>query len=196
MVAIVDYNAGNITSVINALERIGAIAIVTSDKNKILSADKVIFPGVGEASSAMAELRKRDLIDLLKEIKKPFLGICLGMQLMNSFSEEGDTPLLGLTEAPIKLFPQKRGYKIPHVGWNTIKIDPTNPLFKGIKDNSYMYFVHSYYLPSCSYAIATTEYDDLTFTSALNKDNFFGVQFHPEKSGIVGERLLENFLCM
>lgn len=196
MVAVVDYNAGNIRSVLCALERLGADAVLTNKPEEILSADHVIFPGVGEASSAMAELENRDLISTLKHVTAPFLGICLGMQLMNAFSEEGNTSLLGLTDERVTLFPSGRGYKIPHVGWNTIEYDVSSPLFKGMKGDVYMYFVHSYYVPESKLAIAYTEYDEIKFTSALSKDNFFGVQFHPEKSGVQGERLLENFLCM
>lgn len=196
MVAVIDYNAGNVRSVCFALERLGASPVITSDPEAILSADHVIFPGVGEASSAMEELRKRELIPVLREVKAPFLGICLGMQLMNSFSEEGNTELLGLTGERVTLFPSGRGYKIPHVGWNTVNPKNSSPLFRGIPEGTYMYFVHSYYVPLCSEAAALSEYDGITFTSALEKDNFFGVQFHPEKSGVQGERLLENFLCL
>lgn len=196
MVAVIDYNAGNVRSVCFALERLGASPLITADPEVILSADHVIFPGVGEASSAMNELEKRNLVPVLKKVKAPFLGICLGMQLMNDFSEEGNTALLGMTGERVTLFPSGRGYKIPHVGWNTIKPMPECPLFKGIADDTYMYFVHSYYVPLCSEAAAVSEYDGIAFTSALAKDNFYGVQFHPEKSGVQGERLLENFLCL
>lgn len=196
MVAVIDYNAGNVRSVCFALERLAASPVITADPEVILSASHVIFPGVGEASSAISELRRRNLLPVLKEIKAPFLGICLGMQLMNAFSEEGDTELLGLTGERVTLFPSGRGYKIPHVGWNTIRPDASCPLFKGIDEDSYMYFVHSYYVPLSDNTAAISEYDDIAFTSALWKDNFYGVQFHPEKSGMQGERLLENFLCL
>lgn len=196
MVAVIDYNAGNVRSVCFALERLAASPVITVDPEVILSASHVIFPGVGEASSAISELRRRNLLPVLKEIKAPFLGICLGMQLMNAFSEEGDTELLGLTGERVTLFPSGRGYKIPHVGWNTIRPDASCPLFKGIEKDSYMYFVHSYYVPLSDNTAAVSEYDDIAFTSALWKDNFYGVQFHPEKSGMQGERLLENFLCL
>lgn len=195
MIAVVDYNAGNIRSVLCALERLGAKAELTCERDKILSADRVIFPGVGQAESAMAELEKRGLVETLRQVKRPFLGICLGMQLMNAFSEEGDVNLLSLFDNRVSLFPSDLGFKIPHVGWNSISFN-SSPLFEGIESGSYVYYVHSYYVPLSSSTIATTDYDNLTFTASMAKDNFFGCQFHPEKSGEVGERILKNFLSL
>jgi len=196
MVAVVDYNAGNVRSVLCALDRLGAKAELTSERSRILSADHVIFPGVGSAASAMKELERRDLISTLREVRKPFLGICLGMQLMNAFSEEGDVPLLSFFESSVLKFPSKMGYKIPHVGWNDISCKE-DPLFEGLGRSEYMYFVHSYYMPLLDdVTIACTEYDGLSFTAAVHKGNLYGCQFHPEKSGKAGERILSNFLKM
>lgn len=192
-VAVIDYGAGNVRSVLYALERLSAPAILTSDKQEILSASHVIFPGVGEASSAMAQLEKRGLIPVLREVKAPFLGICLGMQLMNGFSEEGNVDLLSLTDERVTRFPEGRGYKIPHIGWNSIAIKD-DPLFRYLEGGEYMYFVHSYYVPQGQYTIASCEYDDVTFSAAIRKGNFAGCQFHPEKSAEAGERILKAFL--
>lgn len=193
MIAVIKYNAGNIRSVLNALERIGYEGTLTEDAEIIREADHVIFPGVGEASSAMAYLKSRGLDDVIKEIRKPFLGICLGMQLMCAHSEEGDTECLGIFPDTVKLFPTGRGYKIPHVGWNTVS-DLKGPAFSDVSDGEYAYFVHSYYVPFSEYASAITEYNDIRFSSALWRDNFIGTQFHPEKSGDMGERILRSFL--
>lgn len=195
MIAVIDYNAGNVRSVLCALERLGEQAVLTKDSEVILSADEVIFPGVGEASSAMRELEKRGLVKTLQNVKVPFLGICLGMQLMNHFSEEGDVDLLNLTDEVVTRFPSKAGYKIPHVGWNSIETS-SDALLKGVKSGSYVYFVHSYYVPLSEYTIAKSEYDELLFTAAFHKGNFFGCQFHPEKSGETGELILRNFLSL
>ncbi len=195
MTAVVDYNAGNVRSVLCALERLGERAELTSDKERILSADRVIFPGVGQAKSAMVELEKRDLITTLSSVKRPFLGICLGMQLMNTFSEEGDVSLLGLFDNRVSLFERNPGVKIPHVGWNSITVGDS-PLYKGIENGSYVYFVHSYYVPMSPDTIASCSYDGITFTASMGRGNFFGCQFHPEKSGEVGERILRNFLSL
>lgn len=196
MTAVVDYNAGNVFSVLCALERLGEKAEVTSDGEKILSADRVIFPGVGYAVSAMEELEKRGLVDVLKRVKRPFLGICLGMQLMCSFSEEGNTGMLSIVDAGVRRFDPSICQKIPHIGWNTV-YDLKGPLFEGIKDGSYFFFDHSYYVPLMGMATsAVTGYYGFCYTSALERDNFFGVQFHPEKSGKAGSILLENFLNM
>ena len=196
MTAVVDYNAGNVFSVLCALERLGEKAEVTSDRERILSADRVIFPGVGYAMSAMEELEKRGLADVLASVKRPFLGICLGMQLMCSFSEEGNTGMLSIVDADVRRFDPSICPKIPHIGWNTA-YDLKGPLFEGIKDGSYFFFDHSYYVPLLGSATsAVTSYYGFGYTSALERDNFFGVQFHPEKSGKAGSILLENFLNM
>lgn len=194
MVAIIKYNAGNIQSVMCALKRLGVPFILTDDESAIRSADHVIFPGVGEAKSAMSYLKERGMVSLIRSLEMPFLGICLGMQLLSSFSEENDTECLDLVPLSIRRFEKREGYKIPHMGWNTVSFDESCPLFKGISNDSYFYFVHSYYAEDADCAIARTDYDDITFSSAIAKDNFYGVQFHPEKSGEDGLRLLSNFL--
>lgn len=193
MTAVIRYNAGNVLSVMNALSRIGSDAVLTDDPDTIINSDRVIFPGVGEASSAMRYLREKGLDEVIKGLTQPFLGICLGMQLMCSSSEEGDVECLGIFPERVSLFPRGRGFKIPHMGWNTLE-RTSGPLFRGIQDEEYAYFVHSYYVPSSSSSSALTEYDGITFSSALSRDNFHGVQFHPEKSGRTGERILRNFL--
>ena len=190
-VIIIKYNAGNIRSVLFALERIGINAIVTDDYEEIRSADRVIFPGVGEASSAMKYLKNKGLDKLICSLTQPVLGICLGMQLMCAHSDENDTQCLGIFDQKVKLFP-KAGLKIPQIGWNNIT-DLKSPLFEGISENAYMYFVHSYYVESCENAIAKTNYI-IEFSSAVQKNNFSAVQFHPEKSGEVGQKILENFI--
>jgi glutamine amidotransferase len=227
---IIKYNAGNIQSVLYALERIGVQAVVTDNHEQIKSADKVIFPGVGEASSAMRYLKERGLDKLIKHLKQPVLGICLGMQLMCKYSEENNTDCLEIFDEEVKLFrpkkivPQKAkeeqliqqlnetlvisethtleeasgftsplgdGGKVPQIGWNNIYNLKTD-LFKNVKENSYCYFVHSYYASLGEHTIATTDYVQ-PYSSALHKDNFYGVQFHPEKSATVGEEILKNF---
>lgn len=193
MVAVIDYNAGNTRSVMNALSRLGVKAELTSDIDVIKSSDRMIFPGVGAASWAMDELKKRELIETIKEYQRPFLGICLGMQLMNSFSEEGNVDLLNITANKVRLFDKNVGVKIPHVGWNEVTFS-SDPIFKNIREKEYFYFVHSYYVEYSENTIATCFYDNVTFSAGLRKDNFYGFQFHPEKSGEVGEKLLKNFL--
>lgn len=194
MIAVVKYNAGNIHSVMCALNRIGANSVLTDDERVIRSADKVIFPGVGEASSAMAYLKEKGLDRVLSSLEQPFLGICLGMQLMTASSTEGNTECLSIfSEDRVERFPEGMGYKIPQVGWNTIEtLD--DELFYGIEKDSYVYFVHSFYVPKSAYSASITEYDDISYSSALRKGNYCGVQFHPEKSGKVGERILRNFV--
>lgn len=193
MVAVIDYNAGNTRSVMNALFRLGVKAELTSDIDVIKSSDRMIFPGVGAASWAMDELKKRELIETIREYQRPFLGICLGMQLMNSFSEEGNVDLLNITANKVRLFDKNVGVKIPHVGWNEVTFS-SDPIFKNLREKEYFYFVHSYYVEYSENTIATCFYDNVTFSAGLRKDNFYGFQFHPEKSGEVGEKLLKNFL--
>lgn len=192
-IVIVKYNAGNIQSVLFALERIGARAVVTDDKEAILSADKIIFPGVGEASTAMEYLKQRNLDQVIKAAKQPLFGICLGMQLLCKHSEENDTACLNIFDANVKRF-ASTDLKIPQIGWNNIHIKP-NPLFQNVKDGSYCYFVHSYHAEINESTIATSNYG-IEFSCALNKDNFYGVQFHPEKSADTGEQILKNFLSL
>ena len=177
----------------NALNRLGASATLTNDVKVIKSADRVIFPGVGAAAAAMEELNKRDLVDTLKEYERPFLGICLGMQLMNSFSEEGNVDLLKITDNKVKLFDKSYGDKIPHVGWNEVLFN-SDPIFNGLKEREYFYFVHSYYVQASSNTIARCNYAGIEFSAGIKKDNFYGFQFHPEKSGEIGEKLLKNFV--
>ena len=189
-IAIIDYGAGNVQSVLFALERLGYEGIVSNDWNTIKSADKVIFPGVGEASSAMKMLQESGLDVLIPTLKQPVLGICLGMQLMCKHSEEGSTNGLGIFDVNVVKFSQD--VKVPQMGWNTI-FNLKTPLFEGIKENEFMYLVHSYYATLSENTIATTNYE-LEYSTALQRDNFFGVQFHPEKSGTFGEQILNNFL--
>lgn len=196
-VAIVKYNAGNIQSVLFALERLGVDAKVTDDQDELFAADKVIFPGVGAARSAMDSLKEKGLDTIIKQLKQPVLGICVGMQLLFEHSEEGDTECLGIIPAKVKLFappPPKGGFKVPQVGWNEI-YNLKSPLFKDVKQNSYVYYVHSYYAEMNAYSIATTDYC-LEYCGAVQKDNFYGVQFHTEKSAKVGEKILSNFLSL
>jgi glutamine amidotransferase len=190
-VVIIKYNAGNIRSVLFALERIGVEAVVTDNPVEIRAADKVIFPGVGEASSAMEYLKEKGLDLVIKSLKQPVLGICLGMQLLCSFSEENNTECLGIFDQKVRLFPNA-GLKVPQIGWNNITHLKTN-LLTDVPENAYMYFVHSYYVENCSEAIAKTDYV-VEYSSAIQKNNFYAVQFHPEKSGDAGQQILENFI--
>lgn len=190
---IIKYNAGNIQSVLFALERIGLQAAVTDDTEQILGADKIIFPGVGEASSAMQYLKERKLDKLIKDLKQPVLGICLGMQLMCNYSEENDTACLGIFDVNVRRFRiENLGLKVPQIGWNKVN-NASGPLFNDIKSDPYCYFVHSYYAELCPDTAAVTEYG-IKFSSALVKNNFYGVQFHTEKSADDGEKILRNFL--
>lgn len=190
---IIKYNAGNTRSLQYALQRLGLNPLISDNPEDILSADKIIFPGVGEASSAMNYLREKQLDKVIKLAKQPFLGICLGMQLMCVHSEENDTTCLGIFNEKVKLFTSNDSkLKIPQVGWNTIT-ELKSDLFKGISDNSYCYFVHSYFADAGQHTIATTNYC-VPFSAALHKNNFYGVQFHSEKSALVGEKIIENFL--
>lgn len=195
MIAVIKYNAGNIHSVVHALRREGVEPVVTDDKELISRADKVIFPGVGEASTTMDYLKAREMDTLIKSLKQPVLGICLGMQLMCKESEEGDAKCLGIFDVNVKKF-QRTSFedKIPHMGWNQIT-DLRSPLMENVKDKGYVYFVHSYYVPLCAETIAKTDYL-IPFSAALNKDNFYATQFHPEKSGSVGSKILQNFLAL
>jgi len=189
-IAIIRYNAGNIHSVRLAIRRLGFEPIVTEDPEKIRTADKVIFPGVGEASSAMRYIRQNGIATLLPKLRQPVLGICLGLQLMCRHSEENDTGCLGIFDAAVRKFPPRE--KVPHIGWNTIRaLD--GALFAGVNLDSYVYFVHSYYAELDSQTTARTDYI-LPFSAALQWRNFYAVQFHPEKSGAVGEQIFKNFL--
>lgn len=194
MIAIIDYNAGNIQSVEFALERLGVEYITTSDKATIISADKVIFPGVGEAKNTMEFLKSQALDVLIKGLKQPVLGICLGMQLMCQYSEEGDVDALGIFNTQVKLFRPTGNNKVPHMGWNTLT-QVKGDLFNSEIENGYVYFVHSYYAALCEETVATTQYIH-PFSSALHKDNFYATQFHPEKSGDIGEHILRNFIAL
>ncbi len=191
-VAIVKYNAGNIRSVQYALERLNINAAVSDDPEILHGADKVIFPGVGEAASAMQYLRERNLDKVILDLKQPVLGICLGMQLMCTTTEEGNTNCLGIFNTPVRRF--AHSLKVPQVGWNTISTLRGN-LFKGVEENAYCYFVHSYYADLCEDTIAKTAYG-IGFSSALARNNFYGVQFHAEKSAETGQRILQNFLSI
>ncbi len=197
-IAIIKYNAGNVQSVLYALQRLGIAATVTDDHAEIKDADKVIFPGVGNAGSAMAYLRKNGLDKVITSLQQPVLGICLGLQLMCDHSEEENTTCLGIFNVPIKKFTKNAedgntsSFKIPHMGWNTI-YNLSSPLFEGISENSFVYNVHSYYASLSPQTIATTNYI-IPYSSAINKDNFYGVQFHTEKSALAGAHILSNFL--
>lgn len=194
MIAIVDYNAGNTCSVINALNRLNIDHILTADPLDIEKADKIILPGVGHAKAAMDNLEKRNLTDVLKAAKQPFLGVCVGMQLMASMSTEGPTQALGIVDNIVQRFEfESNAMKVPHMGWNRIHKTSDHPVFAGINDGSFVYFVHSYYMPQNEHSICTTNYG-ISYSAAICRDNFVGVQFHPEKSGPIGERLLKNFV--
>ena len=190
-IAIVKYNAGNVESVKNALKRLGVEPILSDDAETLRSADKVIFPGVGEASSAMRYLKERNLDAIIKDLTQPVLGVCLGMQLLCDFSEENSTDCLKILPYKVRKFDDNE-LKIPQIGWNNI-FDLKSPLFAGIPENSYVYFVHSFYVESGTETIAAADYG-AKFSAAVNHKNFYAVQFHTEKSGAVGERILDNFL--
>lgn len=189
---IINYNAGNVRSVMFALERCGVNFILSDDITEIKSADKVIFPGVGEASSAMQFLREKKLDVIIPSLKQPTLGICLGMQLMCRFSEEGSTPCMDIFPMQVKKFNAKGKEKVPQIGWNSV-FNLKGHLFERVNENEYMYFVHGYYVEQNPYAAASTNYI-IDYCSAIQKDNFYAVQFHPEKSAVAGQKILENFL--
>ena len=186
-VAVIKYNAGNIRSVDYALKRLGVEAVITADKEVLQAADKVIVPGVGQAETTMNHLRATGMDELIKNLRQPVLGICLGMQLMCSYSEEGDVDCLGIFDVPVKRFiPHKHEDKVPHMGWNTIG-------HLNFTQDEFVYFVHSFYVPVCDFTAAETDYIH-PFSAALHKDNYYATQFHPEKSGGTGEKILKNFL--
>ena len=199
-VAIVKYNAGNVYSVVNALRRLGIEPVLTDDAEQLRAADKVLFPGQGEASGAMAYLKARRLDELIRDLRQPVLGICIGQQLLCRHSEEGDTDCIGVFDAEVKRFqPQRHEDKVPCMGWNELKIEngklKINPILQGLGEHPYVYFVHSYYVPVCEETIATADYI-LPYSASMHKDNFYACQFHPEKSGKVGEQILRNFLSL
>ncbi|MBP1164035.1 glutamine amidotransferase [Chryseobacterium sp. PvR013] len=190
MIAIIKYNGGNVNSVQNALNRLNIDSVITDDPEQILKADKVIFPGVGEASSTMKLLKEKELDLLIPALKQPVLGICLGMQLMCKGNEEGDTEGMGIFDIKVRKFPSRD--IVPHMGWNTVS-GQTSPLFAGIEKSSDVYFVHSYYCELSDFTTSVCDYI-LPFSASLQKDNFYAVQFHPEKSGIVGSQIVKNFI--
>lgn len=194
-IAIIKYNAGNIQSLTYALNRLGVSPIVSDDIETLQSAKKIIFPGVGEASTAMAYLKERNLDRVIKDLKQPFLGVCLGLQLMCKHSEENDTECLGIFDVNVKKFPVSKdgtSFKVPEMGWNSV-YNLKSPLYKGISEGSYVYFVHSYYAEVNPYTISSTQYSS-EFSSGIAKDNYYAVQYHPEKSAQVGSLLIKNFL--
>jgi len=193
MIVMIDYDAGNTRSVMNALDRLGAEYILTDDKETIQKAERVIFPGVGHAGAAMEALRSKNLVTTIKSLTQPVLGICVGMQLLAERSNEGETTCLGIVPGVVTKFDKRKKYKVPHMGWNQLSDLRPVPILDGIDKGSYVYFVHSYYLPDSEYSIATCDYEK-PFAAAINKDNFWGVQFHPEKSGEVGAQMIKNFL--
>lgn len=194
MIAIIDYKMGNLRSVENALARLGAEYVVTTDPAVIKAADKVLLPGVGNAAEAMQNLREAGLVEVIKGLRKPVLGICIGMQVLCRYSEEGDTACIGLFDTDVRKFEASEGLKVPHMGWNSIA-NLDSKLFKGLDEGAFVYFVHSYRPGLCSDTIATSNHGGL-FSAALKYENFYGTQFHPEKSGDVGELILKNFLAL
>ena len=194
MIAIIDYDTGNLRSVCNALERIGAEYCLTDDPSVIAQADRVLLPGVGEASTAMRKLHERGLCDVIRSLEVPVLGICIGMQLMCRHSEEGDVDCLGIFDADVRKFEADpaSGVKVPHIGWNSLS-DLRTGLFDGLKDGDFVYFVHSFAADVCDDTVAVSD-NGRRFSAAMHKGNFYGAQFHPEKSGSVGEKILRNFM--
>jgi glutamine amidotransferase len=196
MVAIIDYNAGNIRSVLYALERIGVAHELTADPDRIRSADKVIFPGVGHAASTMAHLNATGLADVIRSLTQPVFGVCVGMQLLCSHSEEGDVDCLGIFPERVRQFRPTNGDKVPHMGWNDINLTDRNDWVSTPVDGGYCYYVHSYYVEPGPDTVATTHYCGHAFAAMMRKDNFYAAQFHPEKSAAVGERILRDFLAV
>ena len=194
MVAIIDYKCGNLQSVKNALERLGAEYVVTASEEVIRKADRVILPGVGSAATAMESLQQTGLCDTIRSLRRPVLGICVGMQIMCRWSEEGNTECLGIFDSKVKKFITDEGLKVPHMGWNKIS-NLESKLFKDLAGGSYVYYVHSYYPELCPDTIATTVHGKM-FSGALKYENFYGTQFHPEKSGDIGEQIIKNFLAL
>ena len=199
-VAIVKYNAGNVYSVVNALRRMGIEPLLTDDAEALKKADRVMFPGQGHAGEAMDYLRARRLDEVIRDLKQPVFGICVGQQLLCKHSEEGDTDCIGIFDAEVKRFlPERHEDKVPCMGWNELKIEngklKINPILEGLGEHPYVYFVHSYYVPVCEETIATADYI-LPYSASMHKDNFYTCQFHPEKSGKVGEQILRNFLSL
>ncbi|MFN4144904.1 MAG: imidazole glycerol phosphate synthase subunit HisH [Runella sp.] len=193
-IVIIKYNAGNVQSVMYALDRIGASYEWTDDTETIRAADKVIFPGVGEASTAMAYLRQHGLDKLIPSLRQPVLGTCVGMQLMCRYSQENDTICMGIFDVDVLRFPSVKGFKVPQTGWNDI-YDLQTPLCRHLQEHDYVYYNHSYYAPLCSYTVATTDYI-MPYSAMLQKDNFYAAQFHSEISGNVGQKIFENFLAL
>ena len=192
-VAIVKYNAGNIYSVVNALRRLGVEPLLTDDADQLKQADKVLFPGQGHAGEAMDYLKARRLDEVIRDLKQPVFGICVGQQLLCKHSEEGDTECIGIFDTEVKRFlPTRHEDKVPCMGWNQL-YDLESPLYDSLNNGDYVYFVHSYYVPVCNETIATADYI-LPYSASMHKDNFYTCQFHPEKSGAVGERIIKNFL--
>jgi len=194
-VAIVKYNAGNVYSVVNALKRLGIEPLLTDDAERLCKADRVIFPGQGEASGAMEYLKVRRLDEVIRNLRQPVLGICIGQQLLCKHSEEGDVDCIGVFDTEVKRFqPKRHEDKVPCMGWNNLKLRE-NKLFEGLSENPYVYFVHSYYVPVCEDTAAVANYI-LPYSAAMHKGNFYACQFHPEKSGKVGEQIIKNFLTL
>ena len=191
-IAIIKYNAGNVQSVQYALKRLGYTAIITDNKDELFNADKIIFPGVGNAKAAMQSLKESKFDELIPKLKQPVLGICVGMQLLCNYSEENDTQCLGIINARVKKFTNSGPLKVPQIGWNTI-YNYRSPLLKGMNENEFVYYVHSYYVEQCEATVATTNYV-LPYSAIIQQDNFYGVQFHTEKSAEVGDKILLNFL--
>ena len=202
-VAIVKYNAGNIYSVVNALKRLGIEPLLTDDAEQLKKADKVLFPGQGHAGEAMSYLKARRLDEVIRDLRQPVFGICVGQQLLCRHSEEGDTQCIGIFDADVKRFqPQRHEDKVPCMGWNELDVrckmddgrcEGVDPLMEGLGEHPYVYFVHSFYVPTCADTIATADYI-LPYSASMHKDNFYTCQFHPEKSGRVGERIIRNFI--
>lgn len=193
-VVIIKYNAGNVMSVMYALERIGASYELSDDPEVIKSAERIIFPGVGEASTAMRSLRESNLDKLIPTLTQPFLGTCVGMQLLCRYSEENNTPCLGVFDVDVLKFPVQKGFKVPQTGWNDI-YDLKTQLCEGLQEHSYVYYNHGYYAPKCDFTVATTDYM-LEYSAILHRDNFYACQFHSEISGNIGEQIFKNFLTL